>query len=174
MFTAEVFGLHVQMHAQVRRAAGLCEFAQQFWTGNLAHSSPVRWSPAVQEHRPQWSGRLELLGAVTFERDFQIIDGWIDFAQQFLEGGAPVGGESDHWSAPNINVGLETVRLGFARPNDLLEVAPNLGVDVSEYYTHNTHLSMSLAFSKSTRNLEKGIMQRMFHMTGEWRNSKSL
>jgi hypothetical protein len=46
-FTIKIFGLHVQMHAQVRGAAGLGEFAQQFWIGNLAHSGPVRWSPAV-------------------------------------------------------------------------------------------------------------------------------
>jgi hypothetical protein len=36
-----------------------------------------------------------------------------------------------------------------------LEVAPDFGGDVREYYTHDTQLSMSLAFSKSTRNLEK-------------------
>jgi hypothetical protein len=34
-----------------------------------------------------------------------------------------------------------------------------LGGDVREYYTHDTQLSMSLAFSKSTRNLENNDAQ---------------
>jgi hypothetical protein len=59
--------------------------------------------------------------------------------------------------------GFNTVQLGFAGSslNFWLEVAPDLGGDVREYYTHDTQLSMSLVFRKSARNLEKlGKRQR--------------
>jgi hypothetical protein len=51
-----------------------------------------------------------------------------------------------------------------------LEIAPDLGGDVREYYTHDTQLSMSLAFSKSTRNLGKGKSGKRQKAKG---NSKS-